>query len=231
MITFYDIDCSDASFLLPEDESRHAIKSLRIREGERINVINGKGLVLHAVSEGQENNLLRYRILQTEIKERKSPLLHVAISPLKQADRFEYFVEKATELGVNEITPLRCARTEKLKIKEERLIRIITSAVKQSGNPHMPVFNELTDYPAFIEGVKEKKRLIAFCDEGEKNPLPSISFNQDTVVLIGPEGDFTDEEVSVARKNNFEGMTLGDLTLRTETAALTVCAYFQMIKS
>ena len=231
MTTFFDINCNEGSFLLPEDESRHALKSLRIREGERIDIINGHGLVLHAVCEGQENGLLRYRIESSLQHERKSPLLHIAISPLKQMDRFEYFVEKSTELGVNQITPVLCDRTEKPKIKEDRLNRIIDSAIKQSGNPFRPIINKLTDYRTFIDGLSEKNRLMAYCEEGNKNTLPSLSLAENTVVLIGPEGDFTSDEIQLATNNNFKGLDLGNLTLRTETAALTVCAYFQMIKN
>lgn len=230
MITFFDPLCTEKSTCLPEDESAHAIKSLRIRTGEVFNVVNGKGLILHCVAGKATSNILFYDLISTEKKENRGPKLHVAISPLKQPDRFEYFVEKSTELGISEITPLICKRSEKNKIKESRLQRILVSALKQSGNPFLPVINKAVKFEDFVKEIKTEIRLFGHCTEEEKTDLKSISFNSDTLFLVGPEGDFTDDEIAMALKHKFVPVSLGQLTLRTETAGLTVCAYFQLMK-
>lgn len=230
MITFFDPFCSENSNYLPDDESAHAIKSLRIRTGEHFNVVDGKGLILHCVAGQTKSNILFYDLISSEKKEIQGPKLHIAISPLKQTDRFEYFVEKATELGISEITPLMCKRSEKNKIKETRLHRILVSALKQSGNPYLPVINEAVKFEDFVKEVKTEIRLFGHCIEKEKNDLKSISFNSDTLFLVGPEGDFTEDEIALALKHKFVPVSLGQFTLRSETAGLTVCAYFQLMK-
>ena len=230
MITFYDPECNEGSKSLPPEESRHALKSLRIRPNERFDVINGKGLKIQATMLGSENGLVDYEIQNVQLFERPSPKLHMAVSPLKQADRFEYFIEKATELGVDQITPILCNRTEKPRIKKERLNRIIISALKQSGNAFLPKLNEIVAFSELVEKSTEDLKFVAHCEEENKIELKDLRFNGDTIFLIGPEGDFNENEIKMAEVNDFKAISLGDLTLRTETAALTVSSYFQLVK-
>jgi len=230
MITFYDPDCNEASNSLPIEESRHGLKSLRIRLNEDFDVINGKGLKLHAVMIGSDNGILEYKIQRVEKNKRSTPKLHMAVSPLKQADRFEYFIEKATELGVDQITPILCKRTEKPRINAKRLERIIVSGMKQSGNSFMPKLNDLTNISDLIQNSKEDLKYIGHCEEGQKTHLKNIDFSTDALFIVGPEGDFDENEIKLAMENGFKSITLGDLTLRTETAALSLSSYFQLSK-
>lgn len=227
MITFYDENCNEHSSTLPLDESRHAVKSLRIRPKEHFRIINGKGLTLHCQASETISEPLEYEVINLENAVRKKPSLHIAISLLKQSDRFEFFVEKAVELGISEITPLLCARTEKSRIREDRLTRIVISALKQSGNPFKPVLNQAIDFDSFINNCREEHRFIGHCEEKEKTNLKDLMLIGDSVFAIGPEGDFTENEIDLALKNKFIPVSFGDNTLRTETAGLTVCAYFQ----
>ncbi len=230
MTTFYDPECSEFSTSLPEEENRHAIKSLRLRTGEKFNVVNGKGLKLQCEVEFIDKRDLTFNILNVSTVERRRPAFHLAVSPLKQADRFEYIIEKATELGVDSIIPLLCSRTEKPHIKEDRLDRIVISALKQSGNPYKPEIHQVTKIQDFIEGSYEGNVLIAHCEEGEKLKLNEVDHSKDIVFLIGPEGDFTPEEIDSASKAGFQAIDLGELTLRAETAAIGVTSYFQLLK-
>jgi len=230
MITFYDPDCSEDSRSLPEHESRHAIKSLRMRVNEAFDVINGKGLKLHAILKSEHKRLVQFEVTGLEKKEKKSPYLHMAVSPLKQTDRFEYFIEKATELGVDEISPIFCKRTEKPRIKVDRLERIIISAIKQSGNAFKPVLKPLISFDEFIAQDLSALKYIAHCKNDNKLPLHKLQFKENTVIAIGPEGDFNENEIQSAIFSGFQSISLGDLTLRSETAALSACAYFQLCR-
>lgn len=198
---------------------------------EPFDVINGKGLILHAKMTGHHKSLVSYEIMSVELKKNTKPELHIAISPLKQTDRFEYFVEKATELGVNKITPLLCHRTEKRRINSERIRRITISAMKQSGNAFLPEINDLTDFSTFVSNCNSANRCIAYCGVGEKKALHLLNLNQNTAIAIGPEGDFDEKEIKLASTNGFQVISLTDLTLRTETAAISVSAYFQIRNS
>lgn len=231
MISFYDENCTENSECLPEEEARHAIKSLRMRIDEEFLVLNGKGLKLHCKVLEIKKKELFYKIISSETIPRFSPSIHLALSPLKQADRFETFIEKATELGVEEITPLLCHRSEKSRIKRDRLERIMIAALKQSNNMYLPKLNEAETYDHFVQKSAEERKFIAHCEDQDKTPLKELSFGKSNLFLIGPEGDFTSEEIHLAQDCHFKPFSMGALTLRAETAALTVSAYFHMLRS
>jgi 16S rRNA (uracil1498-N3)-methyltransferase len=230
MTTFYDEHCSPAITVLPEDESKHALKSLRLKVNEVFQIVNGKGLVVKALMTGQENGLVTFDVISFDQMAKRGPRLHIAVSPLKQPDRFEFFIEKATELGVDEITPILCQRNEKNRIKEERLNRIIISAMKQSGNPFLPRLNPAINFTSFLQTAQSDIKLIGHCAVGEKSSIGNMRFKSDTTVAIGPEGDFSEAELKMAFEHEFQAVSFGDLTLRTETAAITACACFQINK-
>lgn len=211
---------------LPEEESKHAIKALRLSKNDQILITDGKGCLYTASI--QEAN---YKNTLLKIEEQKviSPLsyqLHIALSPLQHADRFEWFIEKAIEMGISLITPLLCHRTEKKKINNERLQKIAISALKQSRSAYLPTINPLTEFKEFVKKDKNSQKAIAIC-EGKRIPLKQFitdSKEKAYTVLIGPEGDFSDDEIKLAVENNYSAINLGIATLRSETAALYVTA-------
>ena len=229
MPAFYFPECHLTSTKLPEEESRHALKSLRLNEKNEIKVLNGKGDVFKAIITSVSKKELSFEILEHISAEKLTPELHVAISPLKQADRFEFFIEKATEMGIKSITPLICDRTEKPRININRLERIMISALKQSGNPYMPVLNEAISFKNHIPTVNTALKVMGYCEqEDKKENLNSINFDYHTTALIGPEGDFTKEELDTAIKHGFMPISMGALTLRTETAGIAFCSIFHL---
>lgn len=230
MAYFFLPDCTNGTTELPKDESRHAVKSLRLRNGAEINILNGKGDVFSARLIHADENKSIIQIEKDLHIDQKRPYLNVAISPLKFTDRFELFIEKACEMGVYSITPLLCNRTEKKHVNKARLKRVMIAALKQSGNPYLPILHDATDFDAFVESDISPSRLIAHCEESQKNHLTEIEYSDSVSILIGPEGDFTQNETQMAISNGYIPITLGDNTLRAESAGITVCAYFHLIK-
>ena len=231
MTTFYDPDYHPGKTFLPEDESRHAIKSLRLRPGESFQVTNGMGMVIKATMTDYNGRQLNFEIKDFEERKKTGPLIHMAVSPLKQADRFEFFIEKATELGVDEITPLICHRTERFREKKDRLQRIMISALKQSGNAFLPKLNEAIGFSEFLSNAAASEKLIGHLEDGKRQLIGDLDFNADSVIAIGPEGDFTREELDAAFKSGFKAISFGSLTLRTETAAIVAVTAFQLKNS
>jgi len=230
MAYFFFPECTNGTTELPPDESRHAVKSLRLRNGDEFNILNGKGDVFTAAIDDANEKKLIFHINREQHFSQKHPLLNLAISPLKFNDRLELFVEKACEMGVYSITPLICKRTEKKHINKARLKRVMISAVKQSGNPFLPILNDAIEFNKFIESDTSSSRLIAHCEESHKNRLTEMEFRDTVSVLIGPEGDFTENETQDALSAGYLPITLGENTLRAESAGITVCAYFHLIK-
>ena len=231
MANFYLPECTTHTSELPPEESRHASKSLRLKNGDTIRILNGKGLIYKAELENVNDRKCLIRVTDEHYTEAKLPKLTIAISPLKFNDRFEFFIEKAVEMGVYSITPLICKRTEKKHVNLARLERIMIAALKQSGNPHLPILAEPTEFSEFIKSDVSSTRLIAHCEESKKNDLTKMSFSDSITALIGPEGDFTNEETALALTSDYTPITLGPNTLRTESAGLTVCSYFHLLKT
>lgn len=224
------------SFLLDETESKHAIRVLRLGKGDQILLVNGSGD--RFVAEIQDDNPKRVilSILQhTPDFGNRDYYLHIAVAPTKNIERMEWFVEKATEIGVDEITPIICDRSERKEVKTDRLEKIAISAMKQSLKAYLPKINSAVKFSTFIKEFKNdcvisQKRFIAHCDKGEKAFLnASVAPKESVVILIGPEGDFSPEELKLANNAHFLALSLGESRLRTETAALMVCAEIALI--
>ncbi len=226
MQLFYapDIDfCSD-SYTLSEVESRHCVRVLRLRVGDSLYVTDGKGTLCRAeiAAISPKNCTLSLRE-RTKAFEKRGYRLCVAIAPTKNTDRLEWFVEKATEIGIDRIIPLLTEHSERRVLKADRLMRVATGAVKQSLKAYHPQIDELTPLKKVIEEeVFTGRKFIAYCgDEVERIPLKEcIQPGENVLVLIGPEGDFSPEEVAMACRNGFVPVTLGRSRLRTETAGV-----------
>jgi 16S rRNA (uracil1498-N3)-methyltransferase len=226
MQIYYAPGITGNSWVLDEKESRHCIRVLRMTEGSPVKVIDGKGNLFEGVIDRADpkkckisiNNIIRGF-------EKRNYRLHLAVSPVKNPERFEWFVEKSVEIGIDEITPLICKNTEKKKIKPERINNIIISAMKQSLKASLTILNEAVLFNDFIKKDFQGKKLIAhFTSERELSKIDHVySMGDDAVVLIGPEGDFSDDEIISSVSSGFRPVHLGKSRLRTETAGIAAC--------
>ena len=221
MHLFYTPDIAH-SHELPADEAAHALRVLRLQPGDEVRLTDGQGGFYHArISECN-----RKRGMEEVIeREEQAPLwtghLHLALAPTKNIDRMEWLAEKATEIGFDELTFLNCQWSERRIVKGERIEKILISAMKQSLKARLPKLNDITDFAQFVKQPVGGQKFIAHCHEGEKSPLrQALQPGQDALVLIGPEGDFSPDEVALAVAEGFTPVTLGHTRLRTETAAL-----------
>lgn len=230
MHLFYTPDIEIKSEL-PEEEARHCVRVLRLSEGEPIMLTDGKGSFFEAEIVAANNKRCAVAIQETI---RQEPLwkgrLHIAMAPTKNMDRNEWFAEKATEMGIDEITFLDCRFSERKNIKTDRIEKITVSAMKQSLKARLPKLNEMIAFDKFIAQEFSGQKFIAHCYEGEKQELKSVLLPEEAVILIGPEGDFSPEEVEKALAKGFIPISLGKSRLRTETAALSACFTFSYIQ-
>ena len=216
---------------LPEEEALHCIRVLRLSIGDEVMLTDGKGSFYKATISACSNKRCLVKILE-QIPEKKAWIahLHLAMAPTKNMDRIEWFAEKATEIGFDELTFLNCRYSERKVVKNERIEKILVSAVKQSLKASVPVLNEMIDFDKFISQDFNGQKFIAHCYPGEKPLLKDlIRRGEDVLVLIGPEGDFSEEEVENAIKSGFQPISLGRSRLRTETAALVACHIMNLI--
>lgn len=207
---------------LPEEEAGHCLRVLRLGVGDEVMLTDGKGFFYKAVITAVTGKRCQVKVVETI---GQAPLwnghLHLAMAPTKNMDRIEWFAEKATEIGFDELSFVNCRFSERKVIKTERIEKIVVSAVKQSLKARKPLVNELTDFGKFIQQKFEGQKFIAHCYEGDKPLLKDVLIpGKDAVVLIGPEGDFSPEEVQKAEAAGFQAISLGKSRLRTETAAL-----------
>jgi len=220
MQLFYNprLDQSASQFTFNAEESKHIIKVLRKQEGDLLHITNGNGYLFDAKIIVADAKKCKAEIVDTDKRHRKMYWFHLVVAPTKMNDRFEWFLEKATEIGVNEITPIICDNSERKVIKIERMERVIQSAMKQSLQTFLPKLNSPTTYKDFMSKTKlDLKRRVA----------P----DKDVMVLIGPEGDFSKTEINQAYENGFLPVSLGDNRLRTETAAIVACTTVNMINN
>ena len=225
MHLFYTPNILGDFYQLDEEESKHCIRVLRLKIGDQVNLIDGIGGFYNAeiFDDHPKKTTLKVLSIQREFAKRNH-YLHIAVAPTKNIDRFEWFLEKATEIGIDEITPVICDRSERREIKIERSNKIITAAVKQSLKAYHPQFNQQISFKNFILQASADKKYIAHCEDGDKKFIASEFIpNQNYLVLIGPEGDFSPSEIDFALHNGFVPITLGTSRLRTETAALKAC--------
>jgi len=203
-------------------ESAHIVRVLRKKEGDILHITNGKGLLFDAKIVIANDKKCLASIIKTEQKPKPwNYYLHIAIAPTKNNDRMEWFLEKATEIGVDEITPIICSNSERRVVKNDRFEKIMQAAMKQSLKFTLPKLNEPIKFTEFINQEFEGKICIAHCEDQEKNLLKDIvKPNEKTTILIGPEGDFSSEEIKKALLKDFTPISLGESRLRTETAGL-----------
>ena len=229
MHAFYLPDLARGANELPEDEARHATSVLRLRVGDRISLLDGKGTRAEATIEGISKHGCAVRVVdRTVLSPERKARIHLAVAPTKQMERFEWMLEKCTEIGVDRITPLITERSEREKLRRGRLERVMVSAMKQSQRVWLPELDEPTSLNDLISGKIPAQRLFGWC-EGERTSLTSTYRPQeDTVLLIGPEGDFTPEEARTLMDSAFAPVSMGVARLRTETAAITACAWMNL---
>lgn len=234
MQLFYNpsLDNSFKQFSFSSEESKHIIKVLRKKEGDILNITNGKGYLFEAEILEANPKKCKAQIVTTEKTIPRLHTLHIAVAPTKMNDRFEWFLEKATEIGVTEITPILCEHSERKVIKAERLEKVLQSAMKQSLQTYLPKLNPLTKYEDFLEKESGGLKFIAHCEDDEKAELKRrVAADKDVVILIGPEGDFSKREIALAHDKGFTPVSLGRNRLRTETAAIYACTVVAVINA
>ena len=210
---------------LSAEESKHAVKVLRLSDGDRVQIVDGKGGFYQAEIVDANPKSCALKITESVSGfEKRNFKLHIAIAPTKNIDRFEWFLEKCTEIGIDEITPLLSEHSERKVIKPERLEKILVSAMKQSLKAYLPKLNELTRFADLLDKEFHGKKFIAHCNDGLKPHLKNeLTSGDDVLILIGPEGDFSPEEVELAKAKGFQEISLGNARLRTETAGVVAC--------
>lgn len=218
---------------LPEEEAGHCLRVLRLREGDEIVLTDGKGSFYRAVISAASGKRCQVKVTQTIAQ---SPLweghLHLAMAPTKNMDRVEWLAEKATEIGLDELSFLNCHFSERKVIKTERVEKIVVSAMKQSLKARKPVVNGMVDFSRFMDREFTGQKFICHCHEGEKPLLKDVfQRGEEAVVLVGPEGDFSPEEVQMAEEHGFKSVSLGKSRLRTETAALVAVHLMNIVNS
>lgn len=218
-------------FALNENSSRHIVQVLRMQSGEDLRLTDGRGLsVLAKIHEPNKKKCI-VQIIEKQKQEPPKRSISIALSLLKNVSRFEWFLEKATELGVSEIIPLKSARTEKQQFRPDRMNSILESALIQSQQAWMPVLHEPQNLNSWLGNTLADQKFIAHCEDGKKRKLSEMIDTNSTsqIILIGPEGDFTDEEIKLALTHQFVAVELGQNRLRSETAAVAAAAILKLI--
>lgn len=226
MHVFYTPDISSNEYVLNEEESKHCTKVLRLGIGAMVYLIDGVGGLYKAEITGEHKKHVSLKVVETKLEyNKRNHYLHIAIAPTKNIDRLEWFLEKATEIGIDEITPVICDRSERKIVKEDRLFKVITSAVKQSLQAYHPALNPQISLSAFLKQTNDSVKMIAHCLDNEPRQfITEVTKPKERyTILIGPEGDFTGAEIELALQSGYKPLTLGNTRLRTETAALAAC--------
>ncbi|MEW7291674.1 16S rRNA (uracil(1498)-N(3))-methyltransferase [Aquimarina sp. 2304DJ70-9] len=212
---------SSTEIKFSREESKHIAKVLRKKEGDILHITNGKGFLFTATITFSNPSQCIATIDSYEKQEKRTYRLHLAVAPTKMNDRYEWFLEKATEIGIDEITPIICDHSERKIIKPERFERILLSAMKQSLQCYLPKLNPAISFSEFISQKNNDQLLIAHCEETKKQSLKTtLKPKSNTTILIGPEGDFSTKEIDLALSHGYIPVTLGETRLRTETAAM-----------
>lgn len=231
MIQFYSPDI-EQTLMLPQSDSQHCVRVLRMQTGDELEIIDGKGHRFHCIlADAHPKHALVEIVGKTDVPLPWRQQITVAVAPTKHMDRMEWLVEKLTEIGVNRIIPVLCQRSERKEIKTERLEKIAVSAMKQSLKTVMPEIWPMTPVAKVICSLTGIQRFVGYCDDSTPRLQLSHAYQagHDAAILIGPEGDFSPDEINLAFKNGWNAVTLGDNRLRTETAALTACDTFHII--
>lgn len=229
---FYVDNLSSGSLTLNEDTSKHMVGVLRMTNGDEVLLTDGKGQKAKAqiVDGNRKRCVVQVQAIDTE--EETKPNVSIALSLIKNASRFEWFLEKAAEIGVNEIIPLRCDRTEKSTFRHDRMQSILISALLQSQQTWLPVLHEPTSYQDVVKSSLQKEKFIAHCLPEKKQQSAGshsrLAIHDSRLILIGPEGDFTEKEIAIALENGFVAVALGNTRLRTETAGIVAATLLKM---
>lgn len=230
MQIFYASVVRDSLIFLDEMEARHCLKVLRKKPGDQLEVVDGRGnyYLGEIIALDKKNCQVSIKRHIPAFKQRKFHL-QIAIAPTKNINRFEWFLEKATEIGIDEVTPILCARSERRTIRPDRLNKVLIAAMKQSLQAYLPRLNPLVSLPRWLDDSTEGG-YIAYCEENEKVSLYKNYHKEKYVkIMIGPEGDFTKEEVQMAIDKGFQPVSLGPNRLRTETAGIVACSIINML--
>lgn len=230
MNSFFVPDLRHQEVRFPEDEAGHASRVLRLKEDTAVLLVDGKGTHAQAVLSLVTKNEVRARIIERAMVPMEEPMIHLAVSPTKQLDRFEWLLEKCTELGVHRITPLITARTERERVRGDRMEKIIVAAMKQSQRAWLPQLDPPIALDLFMSEALPQQRLFGWCEGERADLVKSCDKSQDALMLIGPEGDFTDEEARALIEHSFLPVSLGTARLRTETAAMAAVAWFNFTR-
>lgn len=233
MYLFYSNKVQDGLIILEAEEARHCSQVLRKREGDLIHIVDGKGNFYDGqlTSIGKRECIVKIVATKEQFQNRNFHL-HIAIAPTKNINRLEWFLEKCTEIGIDEISLILCQNSERNKVRVDRLERILIAAMKQSLKAKLPKINELTAFDKSIDTIQAEQLFIAHCREGEKIHLKdSIASAKSVCILIGPEGDFSKEEIEKATHKGFQAISLGESRLRTETAGIVACHIANLLNS
>jgi len=223
-------NAAQKEIVLDEDVSRHIVNVVRMKKGEEVNLTDGKGNLLTAVIIDDHKKKCKVEITASSHLPPATRSITIGISLLKNTSRFEWFWEKATEIGINEIIPLLCDRTEKQKFRHERMLSICISAMLQSQQVWLPVLQEPVSFKQVIDQADQQQKFIAHCIEDEKRNLSDLVNETlpSQIILIGPEGDFTKEEIRLATQHHFDTVSLGDTRLRAETAGVVAATIIRL---
>ena len=224
------IESHHEAFVLDEQESKHAVRVLRLGEGAEVGLVDGRGTRYLARIADPHPKRTVLNILEAIPAPSRPYHLHIALAPTKNIERVEWFLEKATEIGVDEVTPIICDHSERKDVKLDRLYKIVVAAMKQSLKAQLPTINEPIKYAQFVARAHEGAKAIAHCAPGDKRYLSEVvGQGGRSLILIGPEGDFSNAEIELALAAGFAPASLGDSRLRTETAALAACMEIALI--
>lgn len=234
MQLFYNpnIQATDTSFTFDSNESKHIIKVLRKKNGDELWITNGNGYLFEAKIIDDNIKKCKVELISSKKTYAKSHWLHMVVAPTKMNDRFEWFLEKATEIGVDEITPIICDRSERKVLKLERMHRVLESAMKQSLQTYLPKLNEPINLSDFLDKPVTGLQFIAHCEDSERHELKRrVAADKDVTILIGPEGDFSPNEIKNALAKGYAPVAMGTTRLRTETAAIVACTIVASINN
>ena len=231
MEIYYQPDLGNESLFLPEDESRHCIRVLRRTKGDKISVVNGLGLRVTAEITEANPRACRFKVLDKELEKEPNFSVQLAIAPTKNQDRIEWFVEKSVELGVDKIAFYFSKHSERKKINLDRIKKKAIMAMKQSGQSRLPEFSINKSLQELIQKSRDlDQKFIAYVDFNNPTHLMDITKkSSEVLVLIGPEGDFSDEELQLALDSGFRKVSLGQNRFRTETAGIAACHILNLI--
>lgn len=231
MHLFYSEVVTGNLHTLPLEESKHCIRVLRLINGDHIHLTDGKGNLYETriVNDNDKHCVLEIINVKSEF-EKRNFTLHMAVAPTKNISRYEWFLEKAAEIGINSIIPLICENSERRNVNYERLNKVLISAMKQSLKAYLPVLHKPVDFKQLILNESKADKYIAYCSTNYRNELKDIgNRGRETLILIGPEGDFSQEEIKFAISNGVKPISLGPSRLRTETAAIVACVTINLL--